>query len=284
MRPYHVLAVLGLFCATCDKPESEPVYPPEPFITTGKVIFIDPPAPDYAADTLVLEFDFRDGDFDLGLERTDIDSPHHYVNFFLEKNGNLEHVKTQNIGNYLAVTPFPAQNGKLVTYKHALTLLAQPPSFNCTNYLNDFIYVASDKIIDASYNITDTVMANGNSVFMLRDTFLIERNVNHYNLEVDYYVENSNGGFDVFDWSQFCTSFDARFFLLENMPIKFRSKNGPFSIYRSSKQTGSVRYAMASTRFKTLFGGKKVKLRFSIKDRALNQSNTLETDAIVIPQ
>lgn len=272
----------------CDEKESEPLYPPEPHIESASLEFVESKFSHISADTLILKFKFRDGDFDLGLDAIDVDSPYHQLNFFAEKNGNLEPLVSQSL-NYdlpLVINPNPGQSGKLVTYNRLKDITQNTPDFSCKEHYYDYVYLQreDESFIDDSYNITDTVSNNGNDIYEILDTFLIEKNKNHYNISVAYLSEQSDGSFDIFDWSSFnCITFDGRFFLLNDMAINFKAEAGPFIIQRLTRQTGLFSYSMASNGFKLLFGGKKIKIRFSIKDRALNQSNIIETNVIEIP-
>lgn len=103
------------------------------------------------------------------------------------------------------------------------------------------------------------------------DTLYFEINPDHYNIEVDFLVKNPiNGTFEEFDWTKEFNypncgiSFDGRF------PILFKDRPG-------SPLEGTIKYGMGSLGFKALFSIKTLKLRVLIKDRALNQSNVIET-------
>lgn len=103
------------------------------------------------------------------------------------------------------------------------------------------------------------------------DTFYFQLNPNHYNIFIDFFVQNNDGSFKEFDWQKEFTypncgiPFDGRFPLLS----KDLSQKTPLD--------GTIRYAMQSTGFLFLFSIKTLKLRVTIQDRALNKSNTIET-------
>ncbi|HMP99207.1 MAG TPA: hypothetical protein PKC24_05450, partial [Cyclobacteriaceae bacterium] len=97
-------------------------------------------------------------------------------------------------------------------------------------------------------------------------TVYYELNPDHYNIFVEYYTKNPNGSFSLFDWrTELCgTTFDGRFPLLKDQD-------------RASPLEGRLRYAMTSIGFRQLFSLSTLKLRITIQDRALNQSNTVES-------
>lgn len=298
MRAGAYLFLVSWFIAMgCDPDESEPVYPPEPFVENGVLKFIEDSNPGISFDTLQLTFEFRDGDFDLGLNAMEIDSPYHRADFFLEDQGTLKRITPQ-----VASTNFPVlidpghhRSGKLATYSH-LKKVMQPPSLSCTDYIFEGNVAVRSTVIDPSYHITDTVSnLLGSLAYILMDTFLIAYNPNNYNIFVDYLVEQPDGTFRTFDWlAYYCDrsitgpfpffTYNGRFPLLMgewNSPV---INLGPFRIVKRSNQKGILTYKMTGAHFNALFGGKKIKLAFFIQDRALNRSNVAETPVIEIPQ
>ena len=111
------------------------------------------------------------------------------------------------------------------------------------------------------------------------DTFYFTLNPNHYNFFVDFLVKNPTGtGYTEFDWRlEFpypnCgIPFDGRFPILS----KDLSQKSPLD--------GTIRYGMASTGFLFLFSTKTLKLRINVQDRALNRSNTIESEPFTLQQ
>lgn len=149
---------------------------------------------------------------------------------------------------------FIKQDGTPVTYRDKRT----NPNFSS---LPDFV---------KPYNCINwevRTLSSGGPV----DTLYFEINPDHYNIEVDFLVKNpTNGTFEEFDWTKEFNypncgiSFDGRF------PILFKDRPG-------SPLEGTIKYGMGSLGFKALFSIKTLKLRVLIKDRALNQSNVIET-------
>lgn len=248
-------------------------------------------------DSLVLKISFKDGDGDLGINKivtTDgqmidnINDPYHDSNFFLyDGTGLPKAIGTQTFytdtlqngrAEFVPLKVFtPGQvTGKLLTRKNQANY-AELPSFDvskkeCLDYTLQSLFVFRDdwRIIDASYSIKDTLRdAFGNDFIYLKDTVYFKTNPNHYNIEVDFLVnepshpEADATGFREFDWrKEFCTTYDGRFSQLSDT-------NTPLD--------GIITYSMVSTGFRTVFSVKKMKLRISIKDRALNVSNVILT-------
>lgn len=286
---YWFLFGLVFFSISCDSDESEPAYPAVPFIESSQLDFVPGALTGQSrTDTIKLTFKFRDGDFDLGLMQTDIDSPYHRVNFFLENSGVLSKMVTKKV--YEDVKPLlsPRQSGKLATYRHLKNEMLSPPALNlCVNYLYEqelFISSVHQSVVDEE-SIAEILTKSGRpDIFRLADTVLIEHNRHHHNILITYLVEQPDGSFSPFDFQkQYCSTFDGRFPYLVGTWSAPTIKYGPFSVRRYSKQRGQMIYSMMSVGFRPLFGGKRIKVRFSIKDRALNESNVLETEPLLIP-
>ena len=119
--------------------------------------------------------------------------------------------------------------------------------------------------LDASIQIVDSFPRTKPLHYQIRDTLYYTTNPNHYNIEVDFLVKDPTapGGFREFDWrEEYCTTFDGRF---------------PVFSDKQSSIDGILRYSMTSLGFTSVFSIKTLKLRVSIKDRALHTSNVIET-------
>lgn len=224
-------------------------------------------------DSLVLSISFKDGNGDLGLSASQIDPPFHDINYYLANNGNITPVEKEivytNLPQFVAV-PNGAP-GKLVTsrtaedpaYADDLPYFSDP--YSCTFYTYTKVYVNEpDKNVIGDANVDSVLVVQGfPKVYVLLDTFYYQRNPNHVNIEVEFWVKES-GGYTLFDWEkEFCTvSFNQRFPVLTE-------KTGPLE--------GSLQYAMVTTGLKSIFSIKTLKLRVRIRDRSLNTSEYIET-------
>jgi hypothetical protein len=122
--------------------------------------------------------------------------------------------------------------------------------------LNKRDYVAETKLIDGK------LVPTGKH-------FLVERNENHFNMFIFMYTKK-NGKYEYFDpWVRLQNTFHAR------IPV----------IRRDVKSTqGTIKYAFQSNAWPYIVPNDTVKIEFYIKDRALNQSNTITTPDFLIRQ
>lgn len=287
---------LGLLCAlvvlsgSCFDP---PEFPIVPQIEYAGIEFIDSPDPsDF--DSLNLYLNFKDGDGDLGFTRDPkyMSNPFHSAIFYQEDNGDLQPLATRSgfVGNdefELLEVPNP-NAGKLVVFrtrkKPEYSFL--PGDVKCTgsNTLKYYEYLggpvgpggggdgrrllirAQDKaVLDPLVALVDSFPKSNPEYYQIRDTLYYTPNPDHYNIEVDFLVKDPSapGGYTEFDWrEEFCTTFDGRFPALSD---------------GGSSVDGTLRYSMTSFGFTTIFSIKTLKLRVSIKDRARNRSNVIET-------
>lgn len=237
------------------------------------------------ADSLILYLDFRDGDGDLGLSNTDVSDPFHDSNYFLE-DGAGGFIKIPAELRYSDIPPMlklSGEQGKLATVrtrnKPSYSYLPAFSSDGCPHYYTrngtpdtayykyNYVYISEEDgdIIDETYYVEDTLTAPElPDIYVVRDTVYYEPNPFHNNIRVDWLVQNNDGSFSVFDWNQLscAPAFEARFPVLED---------------RTRPVEGTLRYSMTSIGFLQLFSIKTLKLRISIWDRGLHQSNIIET-------
>lgn len=284
VRGAALLSFFSLLLGSCFDP---PDFPATPEIVFDEIVFRDVPD-NNKPDSLILYIDFKDGDGDLGLDPQDpfyYADPYNYGDFFqINKTGGFNTIQTlpgqlttqvNNIPTTIIVDlldiPNPA-DGKLVFPRTRNNpSYSTLPMFSCADYEpKDFVIEGVDAdVLDQFSTIKDTVFDQGRPYLLVFDTLYFEPNPNHYNITVDFLVKTDPNNpvpdlrFTEFDWrKEFCTTFDGRF------PVLSTS---------SSALDGNLKYAMESRGFKILFGGKTLKLRIQIKDRSLNESNTIET-------
>lgn len=241
--------------------------------------------PDRAvADTLTVVLNFEDGDGDLGLDPSNPDhssKPYHYRTYFVEGNGELLPITTrifnQNVPILLdvpdGVTGAIATN--LTRNKPGFEDENLPPNefpYTCTNYSYETIYFLESgrHIFDQTYVVRDTL-----GVKKTTGTFYYERNLNHYNFNIDILVKSPNDpkadgeGFVVFDWIRGTCAED----LYSRFPVLTDVKR-PLQ--------GTLRYQRATPGLQNLFTGKRIKIQVSILDRALHKSNTVRSKEFAI--
>lgn len=284
VRRLSIYALVVVILNSCFDP---PEYSAIPQIEFNDIAFYSPG--DFSdQDSLVLWIDFKDGDGDLGLHPDDpvhISEPYHDANYFVE-DGNGGLVAIPKAVRYTDIPPMlklTGQQGKLATVRtRKKPLYSYLPGFigdNCPatfvrngvtdtiRYTYEKIYISEEDghIIDDTYHIDDTLTApDFPDIYVVWDTVLIKPNPYHDNIRVDWLVQQNDGSFKTFDWTEVNCGpiFEARFPVLED---------------RTRAVEGTLQYAMKSFGLLTLFSIKTLKLRVTIWDRALHQSNVIET-------
>ena len=277
VKGFLLFAVSVVVTACFDAPE----YSTTPLIDLVKVSFSEGTT-DNPTDALTIKISFRDGDGDLGLSADAIEEPYQDIFFGLAHNGGIIEAgkKTEVNGLPQFVHVPDGITGKLVTVRtlqHPEYADDLPPFVNaqesCTDYKLQTVYIQEkDKhIIDASYPSIDTLATAAGNVYVVQDMFYFKRNPNHRNIEVEFWVNDGNGNYTLFDWEkEYCEAgFDQRFPMLSD-------KTGPFE--------GDLEYALTSVGIKATFGIKVLRLKIRIRDRALNVSNEVQTNDFILDQ
>jgi hypothetical protein len=233
------------------KKDDEKVFPIEPYIEFKSLKFGKGIVGNW--DSLNVEFYFRDGDADLGLDES-YKEPYNYRNYFFKLTG-------KKYSGELA----SAKISDLITYKDKRTKnLDSLPSFA------------------KPYNCTNWELARSTNGLLI-DTVYYQANPNYYNLFVDYYILSA-GNWDRFDFDTVfpypnCTDggVNGRF----PSPENFQSESfGPFLLNRISTKEGVLTYSMKSFGLDQIFSSKKIKLKVRIQDRSFHKSNEIETSEI----
>jgi hypothetical protein len=275
------ITVTLLITFGCEPEESAPI---EPYIESVK--FYHDFDKTLKKDTINLTINFRDGDFDLGLDPSDPAHqapPFHAINYFQLKNGKLiPRPQSYNVDLMSEIVKLE-DSGKFVTYQIAQTQLDTPEPYSCASYRESEVLI--DRIPDQNnLTIDDTIIYHGEPLYHVRDTFLFERNPNHYNLHVDFLVE-ANGTFEKVDWEKsICGTFDARFTPMDGLAPGATTNAFVFLLNRLSETRGQIGYNIAPNYplFHNTFQGQRLKARVTIVDRALHISNEVESDPILI--
>ncbi|WP_226388784.1 hypothetical protein [Penaeicola halotolerans] len=143
----------------------------------------------------------------------------------------------------------------------------QNPPFQPFDFVRDnlgqFINYSNDPAFPP-YNPLDWVIVenrNATEESARFDTLLVERNPNHFNISVKFFVKQ-NGAYNEFRWEDapFYTTFNGRFPILNTSD-------------RARPLEGKIRYGMLSSGWLPIFRTDTIRLEVQIKDRALNQSN-----------
>ena len=251
---------LPAFVISCFNP---PEYPVVPEIEFKSIKFVDTPEPagQLVADTLVLSVDFKDGDGDIGFSDADMQltpqTKDYVEKYYFDKNGAAwaiddatalsQSTVPENISFYKSLLRYSSRKTAPFDTLHSFT-----KPYDCINW--------------------EIIKKTVGTITVPTDTLYFQLNPNHYNIYVDFFV-NNNGTFEEYDFrKEFCTTYDGRLPVLS----KDLSQENPLQ--------GTIRYAMAGTGFKLIFGLKSLKLRIRIQDRKLNKSNVIETDPFTLSQ
>lgn len=117
----------------------------------------------------------------------------------------------------------------------------------------------------------------------IKDTIFVKRNKYFNNFHVDWLVKKGKefAPFELFN--ELCIlDIDGRFPRIASNN-KVIDPEGPFRIEQKSKWEGIITFTPYSNSFYKEFPYDTVKFRIHIIDRALNESNVVETDEIVLP-
>ena len=289
-----ILFGIGLICfGAC---LNEPEFDNSPQITFESISFQK--GSGGVRDSLKVTINFKDGDGDLGQATDSTSPPYHQLNFFANDNGQLSPIpgtlisnfslyrfrnskKTPKKPSYYVEPPDAKRPGELITLASANQGFLLPPfesPYDCAandeSYLNenqnpDTIYIFRDfkYIIRDKATIVDSLerIDNPNEYYYaVVDYFYLKTNPAFYNIKVQFFIKNTDGSYTEYDWKkELCATFDGRF---------------PILAQKERPLEGTLTYSMTSVGFLTTFGSKTLKLRITIFDRALNSSNSVDTD------
>lgn len=223
------------FFLSCERP---PDLPDKPKIDFRSVQFVESTGTQ-AQDTLKITVAFEDGDGNLGLSQFDVDEPFHEVTYFNREDPRQRITNLNTFqGELLKLGDKPGGLDTLPPYNQ----FDQPFGIDCINYrvLNVF---AGDSLVRV-------------------DTVYIQLNENNSNFFLDVLV-NQNGEFNEFDFlKETCVPVDGRFQILNTS-----DNERPLE--------GELTYKFRIFRLKRFLADDTLQLRIRIKDRALNESNTV---------
>lgn len=243
-------------------------------------------------DTLILTINFKDGDGDLGLEKDLTDYPFNAINFYLgDIDGNTQPVgsfsidlQTSNSAVQILspVIQLPAAvrpDAKLISAStrsqlYYDTLPSYPSEYPCANYAYrlDSVYVLENNasIFEGTYTPAKIIEATPQDIYVLYDYFYFKKNPLHYNIKVQFFIINNDESETEFDWEkELCVGFDGRF------PVLFEGDSKPLE--------GTITYKMTGKGFLPLLGGRTIRLRVQVTDKALNKSNVVESGPFLFP-
>ncbi len=254
MRKLCGASLILLLVTIINCKEDEPIYPIEPYVEfrdleVKRVENID---------SVILQVYARDGDFDLGLNFEDIDSPYH-KNWYYDK-----------LESKLIPGAFKAEGldiNSLLKFSDR-----QTPSFDT---LPEFI----DPYACINYEV---LQDNFSEVI---DTVYYQENKFHYNWIFDFQVKQEDGSWLTFDFHKEYPFPNCAFGYYGRFKIQNDIGGGsPFLIQRISDYEMNMKFLIGSPFMSILFRNKTIRFQLYIYDRALNQSNIVHSSEFQFPR
>lgn len=233
-------------------------------------------------DSLILSFNFEDGDSNFGIVADDdFFPPYNEFNFYLNENDSLitadnynsielpiykvpVSLKNLTFTGFSDTTIFFAIGGDSYPIfgfnRDTITDLADIPPFECPNISNQ-----SGSLDDISFQLYDFINNTIESKSVqVESSVLVERLDTHFNLIIE---------------------FEERIGIGEYMPLDFQERLGTndcdigvFSaqvpIFDSNGESGKISYRMNTLGFVSAFLDNEIRISFYIIDRSFNRSNT----------
>lgn len=245
------ILLFGLLLVMTNCKDDEPSYPIEPYIE-----FRDIEAKrENSIDSVIVKFYIRDGDFDLGLTITDIDSPYHSRWYFDKAERNLVP------GNYKAEN---LDINSLLKYHDRHT----PPFDTLPEFENPYSCINYEVLRNDFGQVIDTVYYKINEL--------------HFNFIFDFQVQQDDGSWSTFNFRENFSypncgiSFYNRFKIQNDIG----ASGSPFYSKRISNQEMFLTFKIGNPGFSFFFKGKTIRFKIYIYDRALNKSNIVYTSEV----
>lgn len=258
-----LFAITPVLFYTCQEPDP---FPNTPRIYFNNIEYVEI-LENGSQDSLILYFDFEDGNGDLGLEGFETQAPYNDYNFYYDASSTLITFNQTDVE--LPITKFDYQNDAFQEYNEDIR-----PEYDCINY--EILYINYQ---DRTYLSPGQEPDESQSGLFELDTIFLERNPFRNNIEVKYFRKRGFDQYEEIDWRFVANEFgcgltyDGRFPVLDGE-----------SISSSSSLEGTIKYSMNSFGFRTLLRKDTFNIQFRIFDRALNASNWSETGDITLDQ
>lgn len=201
---------------------------------------------DQSADSLILRFEVKDGDGNVGLGSNESNPPYHTYNIIVDALDSIVKYRIPAVAPFRTVDPLG----------------------------NEELFSETDN--RPAYNCLDYAIATFSDLNLNGDTIFISPNEYHHNIHVTFLKKNlATGDFTEVDFSaefgNACSGvvFDGR------IPIFDQNLLG-------KPLQGVFSYFMVSEGFLFVLSNETFKVRFYIYDRELNQSNIIETPEVTL--
>jgi hypothetical protein len=223
----------------------QPEYSIVPEITLKDLYFKAGNLSQGRPDSLVIKFDFKDGDGDLGVGASDSIYLDSYNPWFYYYN-----VNTFQVNPYIYIDNLPA-------------------GYKWVNYASRNIPQLSSQINFPPINCVNWQTINDNNG-IVTDTLYITQNDNAYNIILRLYTQ-AGGDYVEFDPATYFSFTSCAPNLFKGTFRDLSTDRG-----RNSPIEGTFEYRFPSAAWNLIFSGKTLKLELYIRDRANHVSNTIE--------
>ncbi len=258
------IAGIGLLFNNCNR---APVLPDTPEVEFVKAEYWDMGL--QSPDSLNVTIRFQDGNGDLGLDQSNTVFPYHFAYFFSKKD------TFNDVGE---IQTFDAID-ELITSDDIGSPDIDIPDFvdpfYCTEYItnpiigNQVVVLPNGRLLPFDLSVrSDTILK---SVFF-------EANPNHFNFLIDFFVKNVQGEFEQLFFESIVGPPECG----SNFYARFSQQDIGTNLAESNAIEGELTYRMNSVAFPFELGNRIFKLRIRIIDRALNSSNTIETEEMTL--
>lgn len=241
-RYLYTFFVLAVF--SCK--DEEETYPIEPQITLTDLKVGQGSSSPQLPDTVTIIMSYTDGDGDFGFnfdDEADLLPPYQRGFFYLKSTGE------------------PVTSDRVMNYEVPMSALIR---------LSDRQAPPYDTLPDLYERLCSYNAPPGFGM----DPAYFTRNENHVNIMVEVLYEDINGVFVEFDReNKYCNWLDGR------VPMAGQEFE-PYFVRKGTARKGELSYRVINVDFSILLKGKRIKLRVSVRDRALHNSNVVETEPI----
>lgn len=264
MNKYLVAIIAGLVILSLEGCFDPPEFPVEPEIKFKDIRFVEVDG----QDSLILVFDFRDGDGDFGIYKDEDTPPFHRFNVILDSTARF--VYNSEFDLYVLTNA----NIPVIEYGDKGN---RSPYYLVTNYGTLVDTFSSTPIALPEYNICDYLFVpdlEGDTTTQDKeDTVLIAQNPYLFNLHLKFFRKRRGQLEDITDLLG-ASSCSPAF-------------NGQVPVFDDDNMgrplNGTITYPMISSGFKPTFLVDSIIVEFYIYDRALHQSNVVRSPAFTLP-
>jgi hypothetical protein len=264
MNKYFTLIIVAITILSLEGCFDPPEYPIVPEISFADVRYVEVEG----QDSLILTFNFRDGDGDFGIYNDEVEPPFHRFNYILDSSARFTYDNV--IGEDVVIDA----TVRFVEYGDVGLGF---PYYEVSNYGTLVGTYSDERILLPNYSVCDYLavpdLEGDTSSQDVEDTLLIAQNPYLNNLDIKFLRKRKGQLEDITDLlgSESCSPpFNTRIPVFDDDNI-------------GRPLNGSVSYPMLSSGFKSTFLVDSIIIEFFIYDRALHKSNVVRSPAFTLP-